>query len=218
MQDRLTATGLLAAWEAGANRQPLDRALAILWAAGAGGDDPADLPLAERDRRLLSVRRHTFGPILPARATCHECGAEMETEIDTRLLVEALPEPGEDDLRPITSRDLAAVADLPADEISAALCARLAPGVEASEALGARIEAEAEAAELRTAITCAECGARWTETLDVAAHVWAGVEHAALVLLTEVAELAARYGWPEPDILALSPARRRAYLTLARSG
>src|SRR5690606_25623889 len=77
MQYRLTAPSILAAWEHGAGRLPLDRAIAILWAASTCDDvDPADLPLAERDRRLLAIRAATFGPTIPARATCPECNAE----------------------------------------------------------------------------------------------------------------------------------------------
>jgi len=35
-------------------------------------------------------------------------------------------------------------------------------------------------------------------------------------LLGDVAELAAAFGWSESEVLALSEARRRAYLDLAR--
>ena len=47
----------------------------MLWAAGAAGEGhPADLPLAERDRRLLSIRADTFGRLLSLLATCPKCG------------------------------------------------------------------------------------------------------------------------------------------------
>lgn len=222
MEYRLDSSGILAAWEAGAARRPLDRGMAILWAAGAGdGDDPADWPLAERDRRLLMIRAATFGPALPARATCPDCGAELEMDLDAAALAQSLSPPPADELgpRPLTSRDLAAVAGVAAPDLAAALRRRLA-GDEA-EALSAadldrRIEAAARAAELSALITCCECGAGWSETLDVAAHLWADVETAALALLGEVAELAAAYGWSEREILALSPVRRLAYLARAR--
>ena len=223
MQYRLAASGILAAWETGAARRPLDRAMAILWAAGAAGEggDPADLPLAERDRRLLAIRAGTFGATLPARATCPDCGAELEMELDVRGLADALPPVSQGDgaLRPLTSRDLAAVAGLAPEAVAPALCARLAGREvegDGAAALDRRIEEEASAAELTTRINCTECGTDWTETLDVAAHVWAEVETAALRLLGEVAEIAAAYGWSEREILALSPARRIAYLARAR--
>lgn len=222
MQDRLEPSGILAAWETGTARRPLDRALAILWAAGTGGDDPADLPLAERDRRLLDLRIATFGPDLPALATCPACNASLEMELDARMLVQALPGPAENAaIRPMTSRDLAAVAGLPPADRATALRARLARAPAAAgylaEDLDRRIEAAAEAAELSTRISCAECGTQWAAVLDVTAHVWADLETAALRLLAEVADLAAAYGWSESEILALPPARRAAYLSRARS-
>ena len=221
MQYRLTASAILAAWETGASRRPLDRAMAILWAAGAGSDgDPADLPLAERDRRLLAIRASTFGTTLPARAVCPDCGAELEMDLDVSGLTAALPPLKQRDqmLRPLTSRDLAAVTGLPPVAVMPELRARLAITEVTSdaEALDRRIEEEAGAAELTTRIRCTECGTEWQETLDVAAHVWAEVEVSALQLLSEVAEIAAAFSWSELEILALSPARRSAYLALMR--
>lgn len=230
MQYRLTAPSILAAWEHGAGRLPLDRAMAILWAASTRDDvDPADLPLAERDRRLLAIRAATFGPTIPARATCPECNAELEMELDAQDLGEALAQSGTQALtndgetgqmlRPLTSRDVAAVVDVPAERLAAALRARLTgreiDGDDA-EAVDRRIEAQAAAAELSTRLTCSECGAAWSETLDVVAHVWSDIETTALRLLGEVAELAAAFGWSEDAILSLSPARRMTYLAWAR--
>src|SRR5262245_3241326 len=108
MQYRLSVSDILAAWETGYARRTLDRALTLLWAAGAAEDqDPADLPLVERDRRLLSIRAETFGPSLSARATCPECGAQLEMELDASVLADALRAPaGGQTPRPMTSRDL----------------------------------------------------------------------------------------------------------------
>ncbi|RCV89163.1 hypothetical protein [Billgrantia montanilacus] len=222
MEHRLAASGILAAWETGVMRRPLDRAMAILWAAGAHENgDPADLPIAERDRLLLSIRADAFGPTLPARTACPDCGTELEMELDVNSLCEILPpaNAGDGTLRPLTSRDLAAVCGVSPDKLASALRARLSVrqvvGAEA-EALDRRIAEEASAAELTIRITCSECGAHWSETLDVATHVWAEIEAAALGLLSEVSELAAAFGWSQRDILSLSPARRMIYLTHAR--
>lgn len=226
MRSRLTASGILSAWEIGAARRPLDRALAILWAAGACRvGDAADLDLGERDRRLLEIRAETFGPSIPARATCPDCAAELEMDLDAQGLAETLPVPARpaaaptDEPRPLTSRDLAAVSMVPPEDVAETLrrrlCGRVVEGGD-PKALDRRIEAMARAAELTTRITCAQCGTIWSETLDVAAHVWADVETAALGLLGDVAEIASAYGWSERDILSLSPMRRRAYLARAR--
>ncbi len=214
---RMTPSNVLAAWEAGAARRPLDRALAVLWAAGEGGEDPAELPLAERDRRLLAVRAETFGTEMEARATCPGCGAELELTLDARRLAGSLAPDDGGPCRPLTSRDLAAA--VAAEDAAATLRARIAgPDLDPDAAAAAdRAIADAAArAELATRLTCADCAAEWTETLDVPAFVWAEVEAAAVGILSDVADLAAAYGWAERDILAMSPARRLAYLARSR--
>ena len=220
MRYQLATSGILAAWETGAARQPLDRALAILWAAGAAQDcDPADLPLAERDARLLTIRANSFGPVMPARANCPQCDAEMEMDLNASELADALAQgdQSETDIRPLTSRDLAAVADLDGDAMADTLRQRLGIGAASGDDIAQQIESLAAAAELSTQITCAECDTDWTETLDVAAHIWADISTATQRLLGEVADLAAAFGWSEADILSLSPARRAIYLERAQS-
>lgn len=220
MRYQLATSGILAAWETGAARQPLDRALAILWAAGAAQDcDPADLPLAERDARLLAIRANSFGAVMPARATCPECNAEMAMDLNANDLANALAQGNwqETDPRPLTSRDLAAVAELQGDAVFETLRARLGIDAVNRDDIGQKIEDLAAAAELSTQITCAECANDWTETLDVAAHIWADISTATHRLLGEVADLAAAFGWSEADILSLSPARRALYLERVHS-
>ncbi|MHA6262313.1 hypothetical protein ACXYMO_03850 [Arenibacterium sp. CAU 1754] len=227
----LSAEAVLAAWEAGVRRGPLDRALTLLWAGGQG-EVAADLPLSERDRRLLDLRAATFGPGLDCMATCPECGAEVELSLDAGMLAGALAAPngsavrvgGRDiALRPLTSRDLAAAQGVEAEALPGFLRARLAPdsGTLAetdTKALDAEIEAQAAAAEALCRLFCPDCGADWREAFDIAAHFWSEVEAAAYRTLGEVAELARTYGWSEPEILALSPVRRSVYLRLARDG
>ncbi|AUH64203.1 hypothetical protein [Paracoccus zhejiangensis] len=221
MASRLSASGCLAAWETGAGRSPLDRALAMLWAAEDDqpfAGDPADLPLAERDRRLLALWCGSFGPSMAGRASCPDCGAELELDLEASALAALLPdEPGQG-LRPISSRDLAAVAELSPERVAAGLRDRIAgpglTGTAAAEAERAIAEA-AERAELCIRLTCAACAREWTEILDLPHFLWARVETSALALIGQVATLAAAYGWAERDILALSPARRLAYLQRA---
>jgi hypothetical protein len=219
---------MLAAWEAGLYRGPLDRTLLLLWAGGEG-EDAADLPLPERDRRLLALREGAFGPSLECMATCPGCGARIEVPVDARALANLLPrETGAVEigrrvvaLRPLTSRDLAAAHDVAPEVLPAFLRRRLAPDSDApaeAAAVEAAIEAQAEAAEMRLALTCPECGTEWRDALDIGAHLWAEVEAAALRTMAEVAELARAFGWSEPQVLALSPARRSVYLSLAREG
>ena len=62
---------------------------------------------------------------------------------------------------------------------------------------------------------CPECGAHFETPFDPPAFVWQELSTLANRLLWEVDQLARAYGWPEADILALSPTRRRAYLEIA---
>ncbi|MFI0487127.1 hypothetical protein [Actinomadura sp. 9N215] len=70
------------------------------------------------------------------------------------------------------------------------------------------------AAETTLRITCPECGESTLAELDIAAHLWAELDTWARDLLLDVHLLATAYGWTEPEILALSPLRRRYYLEL----
>lgn len=228
----LSAAGILTAWESAEPLQPLDRALAMLWAAGEtdGGDDLAALPLAERDRRLLALREATFGARLDCIATCPNCGAELEFALSAPELIGSLPAPEPETvardgvsvaIRPLDSRDLAAAAALPGAEAAAFLRGRACPAAdsltpELIAEVDARIEAREGGAELRVSLACADCGAAWAESLDVAGHLWAETATAARRVMAEVAEIAAAFGWSEAAILAMSEARRRTYLALAR--
>ncbi|MEU3708771.1 hypothetical protein [Streptomyces catenulae] len=75
-------------------------------------------------------------------------------------------------------------------------------------------EAADPGAELTLRVACAECGAPTAAELDIAAYLWTELDAWARDLLLDVHLLASAYGWSEPEILALSPLRRRYYLEL----
>ncbi|MFH8555538.1 hypothetical protein ACH4FE_18250 [Streptomyces celluloflavus] len=75
-------------------------------------------------------------------------------------------------------------------------------------------EAADPGAELTLAIACPECGAATSAELDIAAYLWTELDAWAREVLLDVHLLASAYGWSEPEILALSPRRRRYYLEL----
>ncbi|MGG2458234.1 hypothetical protein ACO0M4_00110 [Streptomyces sp. RGM 3693] len=75
-------------------------------------------------------------------------------------------------------------------------------------------EAADPGAELTLEIACPECGAATPAELDIAAYLWTELDAWARDLLLDVHLLASAYGWSEPEILALSPLRRRYYLEL----
>jgi hypothetical protein len=227
----LSAAGILAAWEAGEWLGPLDRALTLLRAAGEDGE-LADLPLAERDRRLLTLRRETFGEQPDCVASCPGCGEELEFALSCSELAEALgvrpPEMielagGAVSLRPLYSRDLAQAVALPAADVALFLCSRACPEIdelppESLPEVRALVEAREAAGEICLSLACPGCGSTWPEVLDVPAHIWHEVEATAWHVMTEIAEIAGAFGWSEADILALSERRRRGYLAIARGG
>ena len=87
---------------------------------------------------------------------------------------------------------------------------------EVVDALAAQMARADPQADLQVDVSCPVCGKEWATTLDVAAYLWAEIDRWARRLLREVHALASAYGWREADILALSAARRQAYLELIR--
>jgi hypothetical protein len=67
-------------------------------------------------------------------------------------------------------------------------------------------------ADIQLALACAACGHAWDSALDICAFFWEEIEQRAQLVLDEVHRLAAAYGWDEQAILAMSSARRAAYL------
>ncbi|MGP3982006.1 T4 family baseplate hub assembly chaperone [Streptomyces sp. KR80] len=70
------------------------------------------------------------------------------------------------------------------------------------------------AAAVTLNIACPECGEATPAELDIATHLWTELDAWARDLMLDVHLLATAYGWSEPEILALSPLRRRYYLEL----
>ena len=69
-------------------------------------------------------------------------------------------------------------------------------------------------ADVALSVTCPACGQGWTVPFDIASYLWSEVDDWARRTLRDVHTLAAAYGWPEADIVALSPARRQFYLSM----
>jgi hypothetical protein len=133
-------------------------------------------------------------------------------------------------VRPLTSRDLAAAARCPTpDRARRMLAVRcLEPigaeaGSDADDLSDSDVDVIAGALEridpgaVRTLdVACPDCGTEWECELDVAQFLWTEIEVAALRLLGDVHAIARMYGWSERDILAMTSARRRAYLELVQ--
>lgn len=235
--ERLSDDIILKAWEVGADRGSVDRPLALLWAGGINADqDFADLPLAIVDRHLLELRAKTFGDTLPCMASCPECEEALEMELSAQSLLNGLSAspPGTEDVtlgnhhfhvRPVTSRDMADISEcLSLDEVKTMLRKRIC-GMRTDEIpleilpdLDSIIEARESYNEIALTLNCINCAHTWTEILDIGGFFWTELEAHAMRLLSEISEIARAFSWSEQEILALSPHRRRAYLTLARMG
>lgn len=230
---------LLDAWEAGSVVSGVARDAVLLHACGAVADldEALDLGLGELSALAVHLHVSSFGDVVEGLLRCGTC--EEVLEVPVRL--SALPAPAGDGVATVrtstcpalrvrvpTTRDLLAVAEQP--DPAAALLARCVTTV-AGAAVDvaalppqARVEVDAAAEQLAgpasvvVRATCPGCGTEARAPLDVPAVLWERVRVAAPRVLEEVAELAAAFAWSEAEVLGLSPARRRAYLSLTRAG
>src|SRR5688572_15238275 len=117
----MDAQSLLACWEHGRRRHPLDRAL-LLFAAAEPHADPdalADRPLGQRNAALLRLRLALFGDAMKSCVACPECAENLEFTLSAASLLERAPVCDDRDvpgvhvaghaLRLPTSRDLATI-------------------------------------------------------------------------------------------------------------
>jgi hypothetical protein len=232
----LSPSELLAVWERGAGETAAGRALLLLGAAcGEGGEDPAQLSVGERDRRLLTLREWTFGPELAAVAACPDCGGAQELQFrvaDVRVEDAAAGTrpplelavagyqvrfrlPNSLDLRALESGDgnLLGSCVLEATHEGELVSADGLPQVVVA-AISERMSEADPQAEVELSLDCPECHRGWTEVFDIGAFFWNEIQAWAIRQLREVHHLAGAYGWSEAQILALSPFRRSVYLNL----
>lgn len=239
----LSATDMLDLWERGRARSAAERALLMLEAAlpRRSAGELGALSLGQRDRLLLRLRAAALGPRLAATTDCPACGEQLELETDCLALLAEAPDraAGPRSLevadhvvtyRLPDGRDAVAIASLrDADAARRELLARCVTGAAApagevpperlpapvQSALAEAIARDDPQAETVLALACTSCATRWAAPLDVARFVWAEIAARARRLVLEVDALARAYGWREADVLALSDARRAAYLSLS---
>lgn len=227
----LDDTALLDVWEHGRAGSPAARSLLLLAEAVPELDLEAwvALSVGEGDTAVLRLRQATFGAQLPAEIACPHCAELLEFALDANELLRGCEPPLarccvlEDGtaFRLPGHADLAAIAGLgDTDAAVRRLAARCCLDAEAAEELADSAVAAAEAslgmldahAAIQLRLVCAGCGRNWTEAFDIGAYFWTEIEQRACALLDEVHILATAYGWSESAILALSAARRTAYL------
>jgi len=243
----LSAAQVLALWDAGQTRHPIDRALLALALAmpEEAPDELADHPVGWREVNLLALRNATFGCALDGYAPCPSCAALMEFSLDGKALLDGLPAPDRtaritldgQQWRLPSSRDQAAILAAPDPEIAvdwlldrcrvddndaregiATVNREKSQNPKGSpaliEQLESRMEALDPAADICLGMRCSDCGHTWDAVLDIGACFWDELGTRANQLLESVHRLACAYGWREAEILALSPARRAAYLNM----
>jgi hypothetical protein len=223
----------LPAWEACLRAGPLDQAVTLLAAVTGLPFDAADgTELGGRDAILAATLLRLAGTPVWTCVRCAGCGEWLDVALGPELLPVAADPPGPVELtapvaggriafRLPTTADLRLLTRAGGDPGSARwllLRALLPDGAELTEGVAQAVEAAMEKASPGAAVTvavgCPQCGSSTEAGLDVPALLWKHVETAATAMLAQVHTLAAAYGWAEADILALSPARRAAYLAM----
>jgi len=87
-----------------------------------------------------------------------------------------------------------------------------------TEAIAARMSEADPQSDIRLALSCPDCHHQWAAVFDIASYLVREVHDWAVHVLREVHALARAYGWREADILAMTAARRQAYLELVGHG
>ena len=239
----LSAAGMFEIWERGAAWHPLDQSLLVLQYTDPD-DSAGELSrwaLGRRDRRLLEIRRDTFGDRIEAYAECPTCrnGLEFELSCERMLAQGEARNPDRKtvnhdgvqwELRAPNSRDLAVAAVAP--DLPTARAALLARCVRPADETGQPPESQANApetalaeslaaldplAEILIDLTCETCGHAWQSLFDIATFLWSEIRARGRRLLQEIDILARTYGWTESEILHLSDRRRRLYVQMALS-
>jgi len=225
----MDAQTLIACWELGRRRHPLDRAL-LLFAAAEPQADPetlADRTIGERNVALLRFRRSLFGDALKSCVNCPECAEQLEFELSADALLagahrdtpplEYVETRGRRTRLP-TTRDLACIAAEADESIAATLLLdRLADSGAANtrpsdDEIASALDAADPRLDFSLELSCPACAHHWSASLDVPGFLWQEFDARARLLIDEVHALARAYGWSERDILALGDARRQAYL------
>lgn len=233
-----TTPELFDAWEAARASGPLERCEPLL-AAVAG--DIADLTLGERDRCLFELRERLFGGTMTAVESCPSCRDAMEFTLKTSDLMAIAPAAGFARVelegytvicRALTSADLAAAnRALSVEEARSMLLEQCVISSEvagisvptASLPAGVVLAVAAAVAEadplsfVELQLSCPGCETPFPAVLNIASYLWQEIDAWADRLFIEVDILARAYSWSEPEILALTPQRRRRYVEMAAS-
>ena len=230
-------TELLTLWERGIDLPAPQRALILLAATcpQASVGELKALRLGRSNELLVRLRVQLFGTQMNLVATCSQCSAQLEADLDASDLLAAFAPAGEDHavahgslvFHPLTLGDLIG---LPGDPEQAqclllARCCGSAPDIALDADVAALAASEIETiagalaaadpqADLSIELQCAGCTHEWNAAFDIGAFLWRELDAWARRTLREVHALARAYAWSERDVLAVGPTRRQIYLQL----
>lgn len=239
----LSASKLLSLWEQGTACSKVRRALLLLGLVLPEQplESLSQLTIGQRDAYLLDLRQAIFGYQVTGLVECPNCGDR--TEVD--LQMDDLRRPPQErasgsltleeegyriEFRLPTSADLDSLPIAHPDQMKQTLLARclLSLNYEGgscsvqtlpSSVIDTLLQQMAQAepqADVQLRLECSECQHQWQVGFDIVSFLWRELEIWAKRTLGEVHQLARFYGWPEADILALSPWRRQYYIALCQ--
>lgn len=243
---QLTSADILRVWEFGQGKSLVEQAIIALAPAFPkfSRTQLYQLPIGNRDLRLLSLRRALAGERLSGKSMCPECDAELQFALDISQLTmgdyrhqrpEVYRETFDDytiTFRPLNSRDQLAVSQI-YNVDDAAQVMRRSCIVKAShahnevpvealsetllDAVGERVIELDPQVETRFSLTCAVCDTKFSAVFEAVEFVWCEIVALAANTLEEVVLLARAFGWSERDILQMTPRRRQRYLDMVPS-
>lgn len=242
----LSSADIIRVWEFGQGKSLVEQALILLAPAfpEMSRQELYDLPIGNRDLRLLELRRLLAGERLTGKSGCPQCDAELQFSLTlSQLIMNDYRRLGANDyveeiegyqlrFRALTSQDQLDVAHLyDVEEAAAAL--RRASLIEARwqgqpvapeslpesvyDALGERLIDLDPQVETRFSLNCAVCDTRFSAVFEAVEFVWCEIVAHATHALEEVVLLARAFGWSEREILEMTPRRRQRYLDMVPS-
>jgi hypothetical protein len=242
----LSSSQLLDLWEQALNQSPVEQALTLVAAISPDSSrrDLAELPIGQRDLRLLNLREVLFGPQVEIVSRCPACSSTIEStfrvsdirncNIQTEKKSLSLEAGGfQVKFRVPSSCDLLM---LPSSREPIELCKHLIAYcvLEARDANGDTVESASlpssiiakmstemaladPLADIELGLTCPTCAHEWEQAFNIADLLWKEIHAWAQRTLRDVHSLSLAYGWREVDVLALTPTRRQIYLELIQA-
>ena len=223
---------LLNLWERAYSLSPARRAIEIVRAGypNSTWSEIAHWPIGFRDRHVARMRVALLGPQVPSLANCpgcqtpvefdvqlHQCFRLQSTEFD-RVDLSTLPKAASA-LRPMTTADVIEHLESAFNEedlirrfLDLRNDAQL-PDIELPQ-LATQLEELDPEARIDFSLQCPDCGREWSSLFDIVAVFWAELNAWARRMMSEIHQLATRYGWSEGEILRITPWRRAIYLSM----